>query len=72
LEDNTLEQAVPPIPLNVVEYLERIFPDKAPALTDSLDSIRFKSGTVHVVRHLRAKYEDQVKNFSVERLKENY
>jgi hypothetical protein len=32
----------------------------------------FKAGAVHVVRHLRVQYEEQVKNFSVQRLKENY
>jgi hypothetical protein len=67
-----VSQQAPPIPLNLVEYLERIFPDKAPSLVDPLDTIRFKSGQVAVVRHLRAQYEDQVKNFSVQRLKENY
>jgi hypothetical protein len=73
--NNTVSQQAPPIPLNVVEYLERMFPDKAPSLTDFEDAgvkAIFKAGAVHAVRHLRVQYEEQVKNFSVQRLKENY
>lgn len=61
----------PPIPLNVVEYLESRFPDRSPELSDSLDAIRYKSGQASVARHLRAVYEDQTQNLA-KRLKENY
>ncbi len=54
----------PPIPLNVVEYLEGQFPDRSPGPSDSLDAIRVKTGQVLVVRHLRAVYEDQIQNFA--------
>lgn len=55
---------IPTIPLAVVEYLERIYPDKAPALSDSVDTIRFQAGQVQVHRHLRSMYNDQTKNYA--------
>ncbi len=60
-----MEMKPPPIPLNVVEYLERLYPDKAPNTTDDLDLIRVKSGQVSVHRHLRRVYEDQMKHFTI-------
>ena len=66
-----MEHHPPPIPLNVVEYLERIFPDKAPGPHETIDLVRYKSGQASVHRHLRGVYEDQVKNFA-KRMKENY
>lgn len=43
----------PPIPKELLELLETRFPDRAPDLGESLDSIRFKSGQVSVIRFLR-------------------
>lgn len=61
----SLETKVPPIPLAVVEYLERMFPDKSCGVNDSIDVIKFKAGQVAVHRHLRAKYDDQTKHFTL-------
>jgi hypothetical protein len=37
----------------LVEYLERTFPDTLPSdATESIDSVRFRSGSRHVVGHL--------------------
>jgi hypothetical protein len=65
-----MDEKAPPIPLNVVEYLERRFPDRSPGPTEPLDDIRVKTGQCLVHRHLRAVYEDQIKNFA-KRFKEN-
>lgn len=57
-----LPKEAPPIPLALVEYLERTFPDRAAGEDDTVRSIRFRSGQVAVVRHLRAVYERQTRN----------
>lgn len=53
----------PPIPLNVVEYLEKVFPDRAGSSSESDIKLRQRAAQAEVVRHLRFKYEDQLKNF---------
>jgi len=68
--EDVVENA-PPIPLNVVEYLERIFPDRAAGKNKSRDDERFEAGCVYAVRHLRAVFEYQTKNFG-KRMRENY
>lgn len=62
---NTLEIKPPPIPLNVLEYLEKMYPDKSPNPTEDIDLIRVKSGQVSVHRHLRRVYDDQMKHFTM-------
>jgi hypothetical protein len=52
----------PPVSKEILEWLERLFPDRAPDLKHSTDEIRFRSGQVSVVRKLRSEYEAQTKN----------
>jgi hypothetical protein len=46
----------------LLEELEKRFPDRCPEPDLSLDEIRFKQGQVSVVRFLRAHHEAQSKN----------
>jgi hypothetical protein len=46
----------PPIPKELLEVLEKRFPDVSPEITDSLDLVRFKTGQVSVVRLLRHQF----------------
>lgn len=50
---------VPPIPREILEYLERIFPDKAPDLSDSDREVWAKAGEQRVIRKLRAEFSIQ-------------
>lgn len=52
----------PPIPKELLEALEKRFQDIAPDLQDSIDSIRFQSGQVSVVRFLRHQFNLQNQN----------
>lgn len=49
----------PPIPPELLEELERLFPDTMPAASLSIDEIRVRQGEVKVIRFLRQKYEEQ-------------
>jgi hypothetical protein len=46
----------------LLEELEKRFPDRCPEPDLSLDEIRFKQGQVSVIRFLRGHYEAQSKN----------
>ena len=46
----------------LLEELEKRFPDRCPEPDLSLDEIRFKQGQVSVVRFLRQHHEAQSKN----------
>lgn len=53
---------MPPIPTitkELIEYLEAIYPDKAPKLNDSDRQIWATVGQVELVRHLRAIHDQQ-------------
>lgn len=51
----------PAVPIEVVEWLERIYPDRAPDEGESIFKIRHRSGQVSVVRKLRKEYEMQTR-----------
>lgn len=53
---------IPVIDENLINYLDKIYPDIAPGLLEGLDMIRTKSGAVSVVRHLKAIYQQQQEN----------
>ena len=50
---------LPEITKELMEYLEGICPDKAPALSATERQIWFDAGKVDLVRHLRSIYEEQ-------------
>lgn len=52
----------PLVPKELLEELEKRFPDRLPDHHESLDSIRFRTGQVSVVRHLRHQFELQSQN----------
>jgi hypothetical protein len=52
----------PIVPKELLEVLEKRFPDKAPDLTDNIDAVRFSSGQVNVVRFLRYQFNLQNQN----------
>lgn len=53
---------VPAIPADVVEYLERLFPDRAPTLTMSANEVWFAAGATSPIRHLRHLLSTQQEN----------
>ena len=52
----------PSIPKELLEVLEKRFPDVAPDLAESNDQIRYKSGQVSVIRLLRHQFTLQNQN----------
>lgn len=52
----------PKIPKELLEVLEKRFPDVAPELADSTDLIRHKAGQVSVIRLLRHQFTLQNQN----------
>lgn len=51
----------PYVSKELLEHLEKAFPDRMPETEDGLESIRFKQGQVSVVRHLRYQFNNQTK-----------
>lgn len=56
------DRKFPPISKELLEELERRFPDTMPEQELGLDAIRFKQGQVSVIRLLRANFEFQNRN----------
>lgn len=56
------DEIFPYIPADLIEALDRIFPEKTPPLSMSLDEIRFKSGQRSVVQFLKTKHEEQTES----------
>lgn len=53
-------KTIPQIPKDLLEYLEKQFPDKLNVnLSESLDNFRVRQGQVTVVAHLRAVFNQQ-------------
>lgn len=52
----------PTISKELLEELEKRFPDLMPDAADSLDLIRFKQGQVSVIRFLRTTFDNQNRN----------
>lgn len=52
----------PIVSKELLEVLEKRFPDLAPDLSAGLDEIRFKSGQVSVIRLLRHQFDLQNQN----------
>lgn len=52
----------PVVTESLLSYLQTLYPDKSPDLETTIDVIRYNSGQVSVVRHLKKLYEDQSKN----------
>lgn len=52
-------KSFPSIPKELLEELEKRFPDKCPEVGDTIDQIRIKQGQVSVIRLLRAAFEFQ-------------
>lgn len=50
---------LPPIPKNLLEALEKAFPDRCPDPGLSMDEVRIKQGEVAVVRFLRRQFDIQ-------------
>lgn len=53
---------IPVITPDLITYLSTIYPDRSPNPGDTLDLIRFASGQVSVVRHLKYLMDEQSKN----------
>lgn len=52
----------PVVSKELLEELEKRFPDRCPELSASIDEIRFKSGQVSVVLFLRSIFDNQNRN----------
>lgn len=53
---------LPVIDEALLDYLERMFPDRCPNLEDDENTVWFKAGAASVARHLRAVHEQQNEN----------
>lgn len=53
---------LPVVDEDLLDYLERMFPDRCPKLEDDQNTVWFKAGAASVARHLRAVYEQQNEN----------
>ena len=49
---------LPGVSLELVQALERIFPDRCAVLGDTIEKIMFDAGCAKVVRKIRAEYHD--------------
>nr|WP_250808762.1 hypothetical protein [Neorhizobium tomejilense] len=49
----------PPIPADLLQALDKMFPERTPSLKMSLDEIRWKGGERHVVRFLQDQFNRQ-------------
>lgn len=54
-------QRTPPIPADLLDYLEAVFPDRCPRPTATDQEVRVLMGEQNVVKHLRAKFSQQNK-----------
>lgn len=54
-----LMEGIPTIPEDLLEYLEKLHPDRSPSITDGERAIWFKAGQVALVRNLRWAFEHQ-------------
>jgi len=50
---------IPPIDKQIVDYLEEVYPDRAPDISMEEKLIWFTAGQVAVVRHLKDQYKLQ-------------
>ncbi len=50
---------VPHIEKETIDYLEQLYPDKAPDLNTDEKTVWFNAGQVSVVRHLKEQYNYQ-------------
>jgi hypothetical protein len=53
------EQQVPPIPADVIDWLDRLYPEKCPDPKDAEREIWMKSGERRLVRRLRLELQRQ-------------
>lgn len=51
--------ALPKVSPELIEYLERIYPDRLPSLGTPEKEIWYEVGRVAVVRHLRSIFDEQ-------------
>ena len=52
-------ESIPDIPLELLQDLERRFPDKAPTIGTSSEKVWYNAGAASVVRFLRHHYDRQ-------------
>lgn len=52
----------PIITPSLIDYLDSMYPDVAPTLDTPIDKVRYNSGQVSVVRHLKRLLEEQSNN----------
>lgn len=53
------EQPFPPVSKELLDALDKAFPDKSPDLSTPVDMIRHRGGQVSVVRFMKRQYEEQ-------------
>lgn len=65
------EDTLPHIPKELLDFLNKRFPERTPGLNDTLDQIRFESGQREVVRFLNKLFDDQNSNLLSRRVTNN-
>lgn len=52
----------PPVSKELIDALDKAYPDRAPCLRNTIDEIRDMAGSVAVVRHLKRVFKEQNEN----------
>lgn len=55
-------QNIPPIPLEILKYLDSVYPEQSPTHNEPVKVLRYRGGQRSVVRHLWAVHEEQNEN----------
>ena len=61
-EVHVASSKLPVIDEHLLDYIERMFPDRCPNIDNDTKEVWFKAGSASVARHLRAVYEQQNEN----------
>jgi hypothetical protein len=61
-EAHVASSKLPIIDEHLLDYIERMFPDRCPNIENDTKEVWFKAGSASVARHLRAVYEQQNEN----------
>ena len=59
---NQEEIVLPALSQDLINKLDKLFPDKCPLLTDEYRVIWYKSGQRSVITYLQQTYDDQLQN----------
>ena len=59
---------LPPIPLELIAALDKLYPERSASLGETMDQIMFRAGQRQVVRFLLAQFEEQNQTILTDRI----